>query len=174
MIDRTDRILAAWHRELPEALTPTSELGKRVLDLGRALTAAILAALAPLELAMSEYDVLAALRRVGDPYQLSPTDLASELILSSGGVTKTLHALDARGLIERRPDPFDKRRNHVQLTPTGVEFAERAVLASTAAQHRVFEPVTRKSAASATEALRQVAMERANSNDGLSATMSGG
>lgn len=160
MPDATDHVVAAWRRELPTALTSTSELSKRVVELGRVLTTAILDAVSPFGLTMAEYDVLAALRRAGEPYRLAPARLASELLLSSGGVTKALHALTDRGLVVRYPDPSDGRRSDVALTAAGIELAGRAVVASARAQHRVFDGVTSAGAESATAALRRIGRER--------------
>jgi DNA-binding transcriptional ArsR family regulator len=49
------------------------------------------------------FDVLAALRRSGTPYELNPTELSRAMLLSSGGMTKRLDRLEAAGLVERRP-----------------------------------------------------------------------
>jgi predicted dehydrogenase len=56
-----------------------------------------------------EFDVLATLRRSGDPYMLSPTRLYEAAMISSGGMTNRLDRLERAGLIERRPDPSDRR-----------------------------------------------------------------
>src|SRR4051794_25871690 len=99
MRDRIEGILAAWERELPAALSETSELSKRILESGRTLSPAVSEELARLDLSTAEYDILAALRRAGGPHRLTPTELASELLLSSGGVTKAVHALTDRKLV---------------------------------------------------------------------------
>ena len=52
-----------------------------------------------------DFVVLAALRRSGKPYQLTPTALTRSMMVSSGGTTKRLDRLEARGLIRRDPDP---------------------------------------------------------------------
>ena len=50
------------------------------------------------------FDLLAALRRAGTPYELNPTALMEATMLSSGGMTKRLDRL-ARRFVERRPHP---------------------------------------------------------------------
>ena len=55
------------------------------------------------------FDLLAALRRAGAPYELNPTQLTQLTMLSSGGMTKRLDRLAEAGLVERRPDPADRR-----------------------------------------------------------------
>jgi len=66
-----------------------------------------------------EFDVLAALRRVGRPYRLRPTALSTALMITSGGMTKRLGALERRGLIRREAAQGDGRSRMVTLTPAG-------------------------------------------------------
>jgi len=154
MPDHVDDVLAAWRRELPGALTGTSELSKRVLDLARTLSAAMADAVSPFDLSVAEYDILAALRRTPAPRRLTPSQLAAELILSSGGVTKALHALAGRGLIERQLHPADRRRSFILLTPAGESLSEKAVTASASAQHATFTGVASRDTAATTRVLR--------------------
>jgi DNA-binding MarR family transcriptional regulator len=76
-------------------------------------------------LARSSWDVLASLRRVGEPYELSPTDLYVGLMRSSGAMTNRLRRLEHAGLIERVPDPADGRGLLVRLTPTGLRLIDQ-------------------------------------------------
>jgi DNA-binding MarR family transcriptional regulator len=69
--------------------------------------------------------VLAALRRAGAPYRLSPSSLYSRLERSSGGMTKILKRLEEQGFVTRSPDPEDGRGSLVALTPKGVEVQDR-------------------------------------------------
>lgn len=71
-----------------------------------------------------EFDVLAALRRAGRPYRLTPTELGKALMVTSGGMTKRLTALERRGLIRREPDPNDRRSTAVSLTREGKRLVE--------------------------------------------------
>jgi DNA-binding MarR family transcriptional regulator len=71
-----------------------------------------------------EFDVLAALRRSGRPYRLTPTELSKALMVTSGGMTKRLAGLEARGLIRREPDPNDRRSTTVTLTGEGKRLVE--------------------------------------------------
>jgi len=49
------------------------------------------------------------------------------MMLSSGGVTKRLDRLVEAGLVERRPDPADRRSTLVSLTRRGKIVIDKAV-----------------------------------------------
>ncbi len=66
-----------------------------------------------------EFDVLAALRRAGAPYELSPGRLLRETLVTSGTMTNRVDRLVGRGLVQRFPDPADRRGVLVRLTPEG-------------------------------------------------------
>src|SRR5690349_2401527 len=74
-----------------------------------------------------EFDVLAALRREGDPFVLTPSALARTLMLSPAGMTNRLDRLVERGLVDRRADPDDRRSVLVALTPEGRRVVDAAV-----------------------------------------------
>jgi len=79
------------------------------------------------ELQTGWFDLLAALRRSGRPYELNPTQLMRATMLSSGGMTKRLDRLVDAGLVKRRPDPADRRGILVGLTPGGKAAVDKAV-----------------------------------------------
>lgn len=70
--------------------------------------------------------MLAALRRAGDPYELSPGKLLRETLVTSGTMTNRVDRLTARGLVERLPDPNDRRGVLVRLTPDGKSTVDAA------------------------------------------------
>lgn len=154
--DRVDEVLQAWSQELPEVLTPTTELTKRITLLAAALAEETRRQVSRLELTVAEYDVLVALRRSGGRYRMRPSVLARELLLSSGGITKVLRALTARRLVERWADDRDGRVAWVGLTPAGVELAERAVRATSDAHRELFSGLPAETIETASAALRQV------------------
>jgi DNA-binding MarR family transcriptional regulator len=75
--------------------------------------------------------VLSALYTSPSPHTLSPTQLFRGLMLSSAGMTKRLDALEKRGLVERRPDPRDKRGVNVHLTDRGRRLITKAITENT-------------------------------------------
>ena len=78
-------------------------------------------------LAWGEFDVLATLLRSGQPYCLTPTVLFRSAMLSSGAMTNRLNKLEERGLIERLPDPEDRRSLLVRLTDSGYRLISDAI-----------------------------------------------
>ncbi len=117
----------SWAREYPQASDTSSVLLIALLArLSVLIEAFETDTLKPFDLMPTDYAVLAALRRVGPPYELAPSALYTSLGRSSGGMTKILRRLGTLGLVERTPDPSDKRSNLVRLTPLGKEVEERA------------------------------------------------
>ena len=119
MIDEVDRIVEAWRRERPDLdVAPLSVLS-RVTRLARHLDLARRTAFARHQLEVWEFDVLSALRRSGEPYQLSPGRLVAQTLVTSGTMTNRIDRLAARGLVERLPAPGDRRGVLVHLTAEG-------------------------------------------------------
>jgi DNA-binding MarR family transcriptional regulator len=98
-------------------------------------------ALQPLGLSYADFDVLNTLRRRGDPHGTNPKALAASALITSGAMTSRLDRLEGAGLVERRPDPSDRRAILVRLTPAGQERATRALDAVLAADRRFLEPL---------------------------------
>jgi len=71
--------------------------------------------------------VLATLRRSGEPYMLSPTKLYEAAMISSGGMTNRLDRLERAGLVERRPDPSDRRGKLIALTKAGKRVIDETI-----------------------------------------------
>lgn len=135
MRDEVDRLVAAWRRERPDLDVEPLEVLSRVSRLSRHLDRARRMAFAELGLEPWEFDVLTSLRRAGAPYQLSPGQLLTQTLVTSGTMTNRIDRLTTKGLVERLPDPSDRRGVLVRLTVTGQDHADRA-LAGLLAQER--------------------------------------
>lgn len=133
-----DDFSEAWAREYPDAAdTSGLLLIARLARLNVLIEAFEQDTLQPFELMPSDYAVLAALRRVGSPYELAPNELYTALERSSGGMTKMLKRLEALGLVGRTPDPADKRSKLVRLTAAGKQVEEEAFEAFVARTHEL-------------------------------------
>jgi DNA-binding MarR family transcriptional regulator len=130
--------LARMKKTWPKAVTPTVEVILRIYRLNDLARANTRRQTSRHGLSLTDIDVLAALRRAPPPHELSPTDLYSAVLISSGGLTKVLHGLERRGLISRVADDKDRRSRRVRLTPAGRALAERTVAAVQASGEALF------------------------------------
>jgi len=129
MPDQVDRLVAAWRRERPDLDVEPLQVLSRVSRLARHLHLARRAAFGRLALPQAHFDVLAALRRSGPPYGMTPGELMADTLVSSGAMTHRVDQMEAAGLVAREPDPADGRVVRVRLTSKGV-LAVDAALAS--------------------------------------------
>jgi DNA-binding MarR family transcriptional regulator len=142
--DHVHHVLEQWRREAPELdRSPFAVIG-RISRLAQLLEAELEPVYAAHGLNGGEFDVLAALRRAGPPYQLTPTELSRALIVTSGGMTKRLNALEARGLLHRRPDPNDGRSTVVSLTRAGKRLVEAILPEHVANEQRLLGELSGK------------------------------
>src|SRR5215218_1799654 len=119
MRDDVDELAEAWARERPDLDLAPVAVFSRISRLARHLDLARREAFAAHHIESWEFDVLAALRRTGAPYELSPGRLLRETLVTSGTMTNRVDRLAARGLVERSPDPADRRGVIVRLTDEG-------------------------------------------------------
>ena len=123
--DEVDRLIAAWKRERPDLdLSPLAVLS-RITRIARHLDIARRDAFGDLE--NWGFDVLAALRRAGEPHQLSPGQLMQETMVTSGTMTNRLDRLQELQLITREQDPADGRGSLVTLTKSGMRAVDAAL-----------------------------------------------
>ena len=140
--DLVDEILDQWRRERPDLDCGPMEVFGRLNRLDRASNALIEVRLGEHGLSRGEFDVLATLRRRGEPYTLAPTALARWMMLSSAAMTNRVDRLEAAGLVERRPDPGDRRGLLVALTLDGMQVVDAAVADHVENERRLLEPLS--------------------------------
>src|SRR4051794_28800292 len=119
--DPVDAIIEQWAEVRPDLDTAAMEVFGRIYRLSRAVGDRMDKAYATLGIGRGEFDVLATLRRSGEPYTLSPRQLSATLMLTTGGMTGRLDKLERAGLLRRSPDPHDRRGLHVTLTEKGLD-----------------------------------------------------
>lgn len=132
--DEVDDLVEAWRRERPDLGLAPMEIWSRVLRLGLHLDAARRAAYAEHSIEPWEFDVLAALRRSGSPYRLTPGQLLRETHVTSGTMTNRVDRLVSRGLVARASHPEDGRVVLVELNPAGRELVDAAITSLLAAE----------------------------------------
>jgi len=129
MRDEVDELIEAWARERSDLDLGPVAVFSRISRLARHLDLARRAAFTSHHIESWEFDVLAALRRAGRPYELSPGRLLRETLVTSGTMTNRVDRLTARGLVERYPDPDDRRGVIVRLTADGERTVDGAFAA---------------------------------------------
>jgi DNA-binding MarR family transcriptional regulator len=136
-MDRVHDIQAQWRRERPDLDVGPMGLIGRINRLAQHLTREMEATLAGHGLNFSSFDVLATLRRSGQPYALSPGDLMETMMITSGTMTNRIDQLERAGLVTRQPNPNDARSVLIALTERGFEVVEAAVADHVATQGRL-------------------------------------
>jgi DNA-binding MarR family transcriptional regulator len=140
--DEVDDLVAAWQAERPDLDVRPMQVLSRVSRLARHLDRERRSAFAAHDLESWEFDVLAALRRQGAPYELSPGALLRTTLVTSGTMTNRIDRLEQAGLVRRRPDPQDKRGVLVTLTAAGQARVDEALTDLLAAEQALLAGLT--------------------------------
>jgi DNA-binding MarR family transcriptional regulator len=140
--DHVARIQAEWGRERPDLdVRPQGVIG-RLHRLAGHLTEQLCVVYRRYGLAEGEFDVLAALRRAGEPFERAPGELAQFTMVTTGAMTKRLDRLERAGLVTRRRSSTDGRGRVVALTSAGRELIDRAFTEHMANEHRLLSELT--------------------------------
>lgn len=127
-VDQIVNDLRSWRPDLEVIGLPITG---RVLRLAHYLTSGRERRLTEFGLTVADFDVLATLRRRAGTDSVNVGELQHAMMLSSSGVTKRLDRLEVVQLIERHPDPNDRRGVLIKLTQAGLDLIDRAIVAVT-------------------------------------------
>lgn len=161
--DPVDAIIDQWAVARPDLDTTAMEVFGRVFRLSRAMGDRMEKAYERFGISRGEFDVLATLRRSGEPYALSPRQLSATLMLTTGGMTGRLDKLERAGLLRRSPDPHDRRGLQVTLTDEGFRVVDEAVGAGLAVQTEALSALNDEQAGQLADLLRQLLANTVNS-----------
>lgn len=165
MQDRIDRILAQWKRERPDLNTRAMGLVGRIQRAAAALRPRLDDTHGLSGLQGESFDVLASLRRSGRPYQLSPTQLYREMMLTSGAMTNRIDRLENAGLVSRRPDPQDRRGTLVRLTAKGKALVDAATSGHVANEERLLAVLSEREQLQLADLLRKLLLSLGDADD---------
>ena len=126
--DHVDTIVEQWARERPDVDTSGLAVIGRVSRLEQRIAERLDTVFHRHGLEAWEYDVLATLRRAGEPYQLTPGGLIDTMMITSGAMTNRIDRLEGRGLVTRSKSPDDGRKVLVTLTPEGLATLDAALV----------------------------------------------
>ena len=140
--DRVAQIQQEWRRERPDLdVSPQAVIG-RLHRLAARLTAELTPVYERYGLGEGEFDVLAALRRAGDPFERAPGELAAHTMVTTGAMTKRIDRLERAGLVTRRRTENDGRARVVALTDAGRHLIDNAFTAHMHNEHRLLDLLT--------------------------------
>lgn len=126
--DAVDRITGQWRQVRPDLDVSPIEIVGRVSRLSRLIDRRLEENFARFGIESWMYDVMATLRRHGEPYELSAGDLVSQSMVTTGAITNRIDRLEQRGFVERA-GAADRRKVIVRLTPAGLAMVEQVVTA---------------------------------------------
>ena len=138
-VDHVDVVQAQWRRVRPDLdVAPLGVIG-RLHRVAAALTERLVETYAQFGLSEAEFDLLATLRRSGARGELPAGELAAHTMVTTGGLTKRVDRLAARGLVARTGADDDGRRRVVRLTPAGRALIDDAMAAHVANERRLLD-----------------------------------
>lgn len=140
--DAVSGVVEAWARERPDLdAGPMLVLG-RLARAEAAVDAALRPPFAAAGLVSGDFDVLAALRRQGEPFAAAPTALAAATLVTQGATTKRVDRLEAQGLVVRGASARDGRVREVRLTDAGLALVDRLITEHLANESRILASFT--------------------------------
>jgi DNA-binding MarR family transcriptional regulator len=142
--DRVDALQAAWRRERPDIDVSSIAVLTRALLIGRHLARERALALRELGTDTPTLDVLATLRRAGEPYQLRTSEIEAATSVTAGAISQRLDRLEARGLVRRQRDDADRRVIHVRLTRKGRNLVDSVVAGLMERENMLLTPFDRQ------------------------------
>jgi DNA-binding MarR family transcriptional regulator len=141
-MDTVDMIVAQWKAERPDIDASPMHVVGRISRLAADLDGLLAPVFIARGLGDGEFDVLATLRRSGDPFELSPGDLGASMMVTSGAVTKRVDRLERSGLVTRRVSETDARARLIRLTDKGRRIVDEAVVDHVANESRLLAGLT--------------------------------
>ncbi|MEU6622948.1 MarR family transcriptional regulator [Streptomyces litmocidini] len=158
-------IVDQWGRERPDLdATPMLVIG-RLFRLTQTLDQRLRPPFAEAGLGSGDFDLLAALRRVGAPHALSAGELSRTVLVTTGAITKRVDRLEARGLVSRTVDETDSRGRLITLTPEGVALTDELIAVHLDNQRRLLAGLGKDEQADLAGLLERLALALATNDD---------
>jgi DNA-binding MarR family transcriptional regulator len=117
--DSVDRDAEAWLGELPGVDAQIEMARMRLIRIGRQSDQMLTDIARRHELTLGDWETLSVLRRSGDPYVMTPSELVQALGVTSGTISVRIERLIQAGLIEPADGASDGRSRPVRLTEEG-------------------------------------------------------
>lgn len=156
MEDGVDRIVAQWQRQRPDLDPSPMHVIGRISRLHWALDERLLRVFSRYDLGRGEFDVLATLRRAGEPYELTAGELGESTMVTSGAVTKRVDRLERAGLVARRAAADDARGRLISLTDRGLQVINDVIGEHVSHETRLLSGLTAEERATLATLLRKL------------------
>jgi DNA-binding MarR family transcriptional regulator len=141
--DAVDQITSQWAAVRPDIDSSPIEVIGRVSRLSRLIDRRLAESFARFDLEDWMYDMLATLRRTGEPYQLTAGDLVRRSMVTTGAITNRIDRLEQRGLVKRATSG-DRRKVIVCLTRKGFDTVEEVVVAHMEAEREILAALSER------------------------------
>jgi DNA-binding MarR family transcriptional regulator len=165
-VDAVDAIIEQWRKERPDLDPSAKHITGRIVRLAslfqQEFERSKVRTLGLHGLKENDFGVLSPLRRAGEPFELTPTELAHHRMITSGGMTAALDRLEQKGMIVRVPNPSDRRGSLVRLTERGREVIDASMEVHAEVEHKLIASLSEHDASDLQRILRQllIATER--------------
>lgn len=143
-MDEIDTIKAQWAQQRPDLDTDPMALIGRLMRLSQHLSQEMAETFARFDLTGASFDVLATLLRSGPPHALSPNQLLSTMMITSGTMTNRIDQLEKQQLVKRIKSKEDRRSVQIALTEKGRTVIDEAVTAHVDTQTRLVSSLSHK------------------------------
>lgn len=127
LTDVLDELVEDWESQIPELNPRPMLVVGRLLRISNLLQSQVTQVFKPYGLHYTDFDIMATLRRKGEPFELTPTQLSESVILTSGAMTAAIGRLEKASMVKRTQDKEDGRSRRVKLTAKGVRLVEETV-----------------------------------------------
>jgi DNA-binding MarR family transcriptional regulator len=139
--DAVDRMASQWIRERPDVDISPMEVVGRVSRLSRLVDREVGENFARHGIDSWMYDVLATLRRSGEPYELATGDLVRQTMVTTGAMTNRIDRLEQRGLVERVA-ATDRRKVIVRLSAAGRRLVDEVIHSHMETEERILSTLS--------------------------------
>lgn len=157
--DSVDGLIADWGRVRPDLDVGPLAIISRLERLRGHLDAELERVFESHGLSGPSFAVLVSLARLNEPGGVSQRRLMDELGLTSGTVSVRMDRLVDQGLVDRQPDPDDKRNTRIMLTDAGRALFERVAPAHLANERRLLSSLNEAEQAMLAALLRKLLVE---------------
>jgi DNA-binding MarR family transcriptional regulator len=158
-MDAVDSIVEQWAKQRPDLDVGAIQVIGRISRLSRLIDRKLTENFARHGIEPWMYDVLATLRRTGEPYELGPTELLAHTMITSGAMTNRIDRLVDRRLVERHHAVGDRRRVVVRLTDAGRQLVDRVAEDHYRFEEQLLSTIDPRTRQSLTDALRLILID---------------